>query len=543
VETQRLNTVMMKTYSYQPLPVEPLADRKSRRPVVVAGAGPVGLTVALDLAVRGIPVLVLDDNNTVSVGSRGLCYAKRPLEIFDRLGCAEPMLEKGVRWKIGKIFRDTELVYQFDLLPEAGHRMPAFINLQQYHLEDMLIARARELGERLQMHWKHKVVSVEDAGGHLRLGVESPDGAFTLEADWLIACDGAGSPIREMLGVPFTGRAFQDRFLIADVLMKAPFPAERWFWFDPPFHRNQSVLLHREADDVWRIDFQLGWDADPADERKPERVLPRLKAMLGEDTEFELEWVSVYQFACRRLDRFRHGRVIFAGDSAHQVSPFGARGANTGVQDADNLGWKLALVLSGQAPEALLDSYDAERLVAADDNIGHSSRATDFITPKNPASRAFRDAVLRLARDHAFARPLINSGRLSTPTPYPHSPLNTPDADAFEGRMQPGTNCSDAPVRVAGGDSWLLHQLGGDFVAMVMGGEEAPDAIDVEGICCPVLRIGCDVDDIDGLVAARYDLRPGTTYLIRPDQHVAARWRHFDPQAIAAALRRATARD
>ncbi len=534
---------MMKTYTYQTLPAEPLADRKSRRPVVVAGAGPVGLTMALDLAVRGIPVLVLDDNNTVSVGSRGLCYAKRPLEIFDRLGCAAPMLEKGVSWKIGKIFRDTELVYQFDLLPEPGHQMPAFINLQQYHLEDMLIARARELGEGLQLHWKHKVVSVQDAGDHLRLGVEAPDGLFTLEAEWLIACDGAGSPIREMLGVPFTGRAFQDRFLIADVLMKAPFPAERWFWFDPPFHRNQSVLLHREADDVWRIDFQLGWDADPVEERKPERVLPRLRSMLGEDTAFELEWVSVYQFACRRLDRFRHGRVIFAGDSAHQVSPFGARGANTGVQDADNLAWKLALVLGGKAPEALLDSYDAERLVAADDNIGHSSRATDFITPKNAASRAFRDAVLRLARDHAFARPLINSGRLSTPTPYPGSPLNTPDTEPFAGRMRPGTNCSDAPVRAGGEDGWLLHQLQGDFVAMVLGGENASEDLDVDGVRCRVLRIGADVEDSEGLIAARYDLRPGTTYLIRPDQHVAARWRAFDTRAIAAALRRATARD
>jgi 3-(3-hydroxy-phenyl)propionate hydroxylase len=264
--------------------------------------------------------------------------------------------------------------------------------------------------------------------------------------------------------------------------------------------------------------------------------------MLGEGVDFELEWVSVYQFACRRLDRFRHRRVIFAGDSAHQVSPFGARGANTGVQDADNLGWKLALVLSGKAPEALLDSYDAERIPAADDNIGHSSRATDFITPKNAASKAFRDAVLHLSRDHAFARPLINSGRLSTPTPYLDSPLNTPDADTFDGRMRPGTNCSDAPVRVDGQDGWLLHQLRGDFVAMVLGDTAGPDTLDVDGIVCRVLRIGHDVEDIEGLVAARYDLRSGTTYLIRPDQHVAARWRSFDINAIGAALRRATGR-
>ncbi len=204
--------------------------------------------------------------------------------------------------------------------------------------------------------------------------------------------------------------------ITADVVMKdANFPTERWFWFDPPFHRGQSVLLHKQADNVWRIDFQLGWDADPEAEKKPEKVIPRIRAMLGETTEFELEWVSIYQFACRRIDKLRHGRILFAGDAAHQVSPFGARGANTGVQDIDNLAWKLAMVMRGEAPEALLDSYDAERAYAADDNLLNSTRSADFITPKNAGSRIYRDAVLDLARDHAFARPLVNSGRLSVP--------------------------------------------------------------------------------------------------------------------------------
>ena len=531
----------IRTYRFEQFPCERLADR-SRRPVIVVGAGPVGLTAALDLAVQGVPVLVLDDNNTVSVGSRGLCYAKRPLEIFDRLGCAEPMLAKGVSWKIGKVFRDTELVYQFDLLPERGHRMPAFINLQQYWLEDFLVRRCNELAPTLALHWNHKLTAATDTGEGVRITVETADERFELETDWLIACDGANSVVRGLLGAEFKGRFFQDRFLIADVLMKADFPTERWFWFDPPFHRNQSVLLHRQADGVWRVDFQLGWDADPGEERKPENVLPRLRAMLGHDTEFELEWVSVYQFACRRLDRFRHGRVIFAGDAAHQVSPFGARGANTGVQDADNLGWKLRLVIQGTAPERLLDSYDEERLYAADDNIGHSSRATDFISPKTPASRAFRDATLRLARDHAFARPLINSGRLSTPTPYLYSSLNTPDRESFAGSMRPGTNCADAPIRCDGKDDWLLHHLGGEFVALVFGEHAGPSELDIDGIRCRVLAIDADVEDCEGLVAARYDAEPGTTYLIRPDQHVAARWRHYDMAAIGAALNRATCR-
>ena len=250
--------------------------------------------------------------------------------------------------------------------------------------------------------------------------------------------------MRNAIGLESEGQVFRDRFLIADIHMKSDFPTERWFWFDPPFHRNQSVLLHRQADDVWRIDFQLGWDADPEEEKKPERILPRLRAMLGPEAEFEIEWASVYTFQCRRMKSFRHGRVIFAGDAAHLVSPFGARGANSGFQDTDNLAWKLALVLAGRAPERLLDSYDAERTYAADENLRNSTRSTDFITPKSTASRTFRDAVLELAKRHPFARRLVNSGRLSVPAVLASSTLNTPDADADFAR-EPGAMIPGAP--------------------------------------------------------------------------------------------------
>jgi 3-(3-hydroxy-phenyl)propionate hydroxylase len=320
--------------------------------------------------------------------------------------------------------------------------------------------------------------------------------------------------------------------------MKADFPAERWFWFDPPFHRNQSVLLHKQSDDVWRIDFQLGWDADPAEEKKPEKVIPRIKAMLGDDREFELEWVSIYQFACRRIDNFRYGRVLFAGDAAHQVSPFGARGANTGIQDTDNLAWKLKLVLDGDAPFSLIDTYDEERAFAADDNLLNSTRATDFITPKSKTSRRFRDAVLELARDNEFARPLVNSGRLSTPTPYLQSSLNTPDEEAFDGLMKPGTNCADAPIEKDGKPAWFLNTIGDGFVALVFGDAPVAD-VGFGKIKARVLRVGKDIQDREGHLTRRYDARPGTTYLIRPDQHVAARWRAFDAAKISKALARA----
>ena len=372
--------------------------------------------------------------------------------------------------------------------------------------------------------------------------METPDGVFALECDWLIACDGANSGIRDMVGAEFKGRFFEDRFLIADVVMKADFPTERWFWFDPPFHRNQSTLLHKQADNVWRIDFQLGWDADPTEEKKPENVIPRLKAMLGEETDFDLEWVSVYQFACRRMESFLHGRVIFAGDSAHQVSPFGARGANTGVQDVDNLAWKLKLVLEGKAPERLLESYDEERVFAADDNLTISSGSTDFMTPKSAVSKAFRDSALDLARDYEFARPLVNSGRLSTPTPYLSSSLNTPDTEEFSGTMAPGTNCADAPVRVNGKDDWFLHCIGSRFVALTFDTDPGVSTLDVQGVPCDVLVVGKDIEDSKGRLRERYDGQPGTTYLIRPDQHVTGRWRSFDQENIEAALNRATCR-
>jgi len=522
---------MLNTYSFPVFPYvcsdEQRLGQPARHPVVVVGAGPVGLTAALDLAARGQRVVVLDDNNTVSVGSRAVCYAKRSLEIWRRLGVGDRMIAKGVKWQVGKVFFGDRLVWQFDLLPEGGHACPAFINLQQYYLEEYLVTQAMA-SDLIDLRWKHKVTGLDQQPDHAALTVETPDGNFATTADWVIACDGANSRLRDMVGAEFKGQFFQDRFLIADIVMKAEFPTERWFWFDPPFHRNQSALLHKQPDDVWRLDFQLGWDADPDEEKKPENIIPRVRAMLGEGVEFDLEWASVYQFACRRIDQFRHGRVLFAGDAARQVSPFGARGANSGVQDVDNLGWKLAMVLQGAAPEALINSYHAERSVAADDNILNSTRSTDFITPKNAASKVFRDAVLDLAEVAPFARPLVNSGRLSAPTPYRDSPLVTPDEDDFAGPMCPGAPCLDAPA----GAGWLLDHLGQGFCLLTLG--DVPD--------CGVrqVRVGVDVTDSAGEIARRYDLRPGTAWLIRPDQHVAARWRHPTPAKVAAALARTT---
>jgi 3-(3-hydroxy-phenyl)propionate hydroxylase len=569
-----LSTYTYPRYAYRRPPELDEPGKRHHARVVVVGAGPVGLAAAIDLAQQGVAVTLLDEDNTVSLGSRGLCYAKRTLEVLDRLGVGDAVVAKGVTWNIGRTFhRETE-VFRFNLQPEAEHERPGMVNLQQYWLEQYLVERALQLPE-LALRFQHKVTHVERHDDGVVLQVGTPDGSFTLHADWLVVADGARSPIRRMLGLDVEGQVFRDRFLIADVVMKAelfpPGAAERWFWFDPPFHPGQSVLLHREADNVWRIDFQLGWDADPEAEKQPERVLPRIRALLehrrstdGAVPGFDLEWVSVYTFQCRRMASFRHGRVLFTGDAAHQVSPFGARGANSGIQDSDNLVWKLRLVLQGQAPESLLDSYSQERVRAADDNILNSTRSTDFITPKSQASRDFRDAVLTLARDHNFARALVNSGRLSVPTALAGSPLNTADTDAWDCALAPGSPLPDAPVRHAGRDSWLLRHTGGGFVlllfvptpvslgpaqhALIQALADAPVPVHTRLLAehdgdARVLPPGATLlVDHRRRAAQRLDASPGSALLIRPDQHLAARWRGPTLAGVQAALARACGR-
>jgi 3-(3-hydroxy-phenyl)propionate hydroxylase len=505
-----------------------------RHPVVVVGAGPVGLAAAIDLARHGVPVVLLDDSDRIGDGSRGICWSKRTLEICDRLGIGEKLVARGVTWKLGKVFRGDDLVFAFDLLPEEHHKMPAFINLQQFHLEKALVDRAGEV-DGIDLRWRNRLVDLKPRNDGARLTVETPDGRYRIDADWVIAADGARSTVREGMGLEFKGVTFDDKFLIADVRMLADdIPVERRFWFDPPFHTGQSALIHRQADDSWRVDLQLGPDVDTDAELKPERFMPRIRRMLG-GRDFEVQWVSIYRFNCRRIDRFLHGRVAFVGDAAHQVSPFGARGANSGIQDAENLAWKLAAVIKGWAGPDLIESYNSERIQAADENIAHSTRSTDFIAPHSAAERTLRTAVLELAPKAEFARQMINSGRLSTATVH-DSPLSTPDEAPFAGSARLGAPAPDAPLRERnGGDGYLLERLGGEFDLLVVkdGGRPQPPP----GVRLTV--IGEDRIDRAGLFARRFDATPGSAFLLRPDQHLCARWRMFDPGKVSAARARA----
>lgn len=512
-----------------------------RHKVVVVGGGPVGLALALDLGRKGVETLLLDDDEGVGAGSRAICFAKRTLEICDRLGPGGEMVDKGVVWNRGRVFRGDREIFGFNLLPEAGHRRPAFINLQQTYFERFLFEAIRHRqaeGAPVEIRGRNRVTAIDPRADGVGVEIETPDGPYRTEADYLVAADGCHSTIRRLLGLDFTGRVFEDNFLIADIRMHADFPVERRFWFDPPFNPGQTALLHKQPDDVWRTDFQLGPRVDRAAELDEARITERVRGMIGPEIPFDLVWTSIYTFRCASIERYRHGRVFFAGDCAHVVSPFGARGANGGMQDADNLAWKLALAVEGHAGDALLDSYHDERKLAARENIANSERTADFLTPHTPAHALFRDAVLDLAAAGPFARPLVNSGRLSVPATYDGSPLNGPDAlPGGPRRTRPGSPCPDAPL----GPGFLLDALGGGFV--LLGIDAAlPDGLADFGIPVRALEVRAG-DDPSGALAARYlGNETGAVYLVRPDQHVAARWPSFDGGAVAHALAVATGR-
>ena len=506
-----------KEYKFVPPPG--LAGKEPARQVVIVGAGPIGLAMAIELANHAIPSVVLDEGNKVSIGSKAICWSKRSLEIFDRLGIGEQALAKGVMWKVGRTYhRDREL-FNFDLLPEKGHKYPAFINLQQYYVEEYLIARAQTL-DLIDLRFLNKVVDIQHNPQEVRIDISTPDGDYQLVSDYLVACDGVRSTVRKKLGLEFVGELFEERFLIADIEMHREFPPERRFWFEPEFHEGQSALLHKQPDNIYRIDLQLGWEADPVKEKQPENVIPRIAKVVG-TSDFKIDWVSVYTFQCRRLEKFVHGRIIFAGDSAHVVSPFGARGGNGGLQDVDNLGWKLAAIIKGRASPSLLATYNTERVFGADENIAHSTRTTKFMTPSDGVERMFRDQLFKLTRVSEFARNWINPGRLSVPAVYPMFADSAPELPMI---ARPGAVAPDA---LLADGNWLLDQL--DKNVTILGiNTDLPAIVDCT-------RINLSTNEF---IKARYlGEQARAIYLIRPDHVVYGRWLEVSAKELQHASR------
>ena len=536
----------LPSFAFTP-PPELLGVNPGRYPIVIVGAGPAGLTLACDLAQRGVRSVLIDEDNTVGVrgaSSRGICYAQKSLEILDRLGIAERAVAKGVAWSLGRTFSGSEEVYSFNLQDRSVSTQPPFINLQQFYLEWFLVDRITALG-LTDLRWSSRVTQVEPHADNVRLQVETPDGTYALEAATLIDATGANSPIRTQLGIETHASRSTDRWCITDVRFTHPLPIERWTWVDAPFNEGRAVWQHLMADGVWRIDYQMPEDADPEAISQPEVAGSRLRAQLGPDVEFEFVWIGPYGYRDHLLDDFRAGRVFFIGDAAHVVSPFGARGGNTGMQDAANLGWKLALVQQGQAPDALLDSYSAERRAACAENLQVTSRSARFLAPRSPAEHTLRRAALALARKYAFARALVNTGRMSVANDYPPSSCLPQGARSVQNLALQDRQGQTTPLR------HLLRQgthcLGLWFAPAAGARAEAEARLRQSGLPARLLAIGgpeADLHDPDAVLARHLGLAPGasagTLCLLRPDAYLAATLPACTADALIEALRVAT---
>lgn len=514
--------------------------KTTRHPIVIVGAGPSGLTLACDLASRGVRAVLIDEDDTVGVrgaSSRGICYAQKSLEIFARLGIYERVAGKGITWSFGRTFSGEREVYSFNLKTDSVSQQPPFINLQQFYIEWFLVDRIIELG-LTDLRWKSKVTQVTPLEDGVRIEVETPEGRYVIEADHLVDATGANSPIRTQLDIETHSSRSTDRWCISDVRFRKPLPVERWTWVDAPFNEGRGVWQHLMADGVWRMDYQMPEDCDAEHISKPEVAGARLREQLGPDVEFEFVWIGPYGYRDHLLDRFRHGRILFIGDAAHVVSPFGARGGNTGIQDAANLAWKLALVTQGVAGDALLDSYHEERRPAAAENLKVTSRTARFLAPRSSSEHTLRRAVVDLAARFPFARALVNTGRMSVANAYPaaaHLPNGACTVQNIALAWEDGRATSIAQLLGDGRSDWL-----GLWFAPTRAQAAAADSL--HGLPLRLVAVGGDsslptLRPDEALARHLGDPPDGALVLVRPDAYRAARIERPYAASIAACMR------
>ncbi len=544
-------------------------DKRQPAIVAVVGAGPVGLITAIELARQGLRPVVLDAKDGLAPSSRAICISRRSQEIIDRIGAGPAFKAKSLPWSRGRTFYRDQLVFQLDMPHGEADRHPPFVNLQQSYTERFLLETLDAVGGA-ELRWGSRVTGVVQDGDGATLHVAGSEGEYPMHADWVVAADGGRSAVREAMGLSLNGTAYEGRYLIADITVDGvAWPVERHVWFDPPSNPGSTVILHIQPDNLWRIDYQLRDDEDAEVALRDENVLARLQAqldMMGVRAPWRMVWKSVYKALALSLDGYRHGRVVFAGDAAHLVPIFGVRGLNSGIDDAHNLGWKLAMVASGEAPDALLDSYSHERRRATRENHEQATKSTWFMSPPGPGYRLMRDAVLSLAAHHAWASALINP-RQSAAHVYDDSPVVQPDgASAVEG-VRPGEVLPNPPASLvrAGGDAvagYLQDALPGSGFALLVFLQALPDADARRLLDAPVLRAGeltavpigsvaalaasassaRGVVDADGALASRFAAARFPLYLVRPDEHVAARLESADLALLVAALAVASGR-
>lgn len=536
-----------KQYPVSLPPLKGGADTK-RHPVVVVGGGPVGYCAALGLVNHGVPVVLLEADDSVCFGSRAICISRRSLEIITRLGAADGFLKQGLPWTGGRSFYRDDEVLNFKMPMDENQKHPPMINLAQYSIEQLLLDVAEQHSDLVEVRWQNRVTAIDSREDGARLTIETPKGSYTMEADWVVAADGGRSFIREALGLKLKGASYEGRYVIVDIVLDTKRPVERLAYFDPPCNPGSTVLVHKQPEGVWRVDYQLRDGEDPDEAIKPENVMPRVESllgMMGETGAWSPVWIGIYKANALTLDDYRHRRVLFAGDAAHLLPIFGVRGANSGIDDADNLAWKLAFAVKGIASPKLLDSYSAERVAAARENLSYGTKSTEFMAPPSFAFELMRKAVLGLAVKFPELRSLINP-RQSSAIAYTSSPLNVAGQGAeFKAGPALGHVLTECPLTVVDGAATraghLTDLIGPVITALYFTDNgSVPDnltACDVSmrarGIPFAIVTLARDGNE---RLFKMYDAVPGALYLVRPDGHVFARWRAFDAVALIEAI-------